>query len=57
MSDERLAIRAAAGQSLKHCLGAGLVFDPFADKATRAVQLADCRKLAAEAAPTSAERE
>jgi thioredoxin-related protein len=57
MSDERLAIRAAAGQSLKHCLGAGLVFDPFADKATRAVQLADCRKLAAEAAPTKAERE
>jgi thioredoxin-related protein len=57
MSDERLAIRAAAGQSLKHCLGAGFVFDPFADKATRAVQLADCRKLAVEAAPTKAERE
>lgn len=57
MSDDRLAIRAAAGQSLKHCLGAGLVFDPFADKATRAVQLADCRKLAAEAAPSRAERE
>ncbi len=43
MSDERLAIRAAAGHSLKHCLAVGLTFDPFADQATRAAQLADWR--------------
>jgi len=48
MADERLAIRAAAGQSLKHCLGSGMTFDPFADQATREAQLAAWRKAAGE---------
>jgi thioredoxin-like negative regulator of GroEL len=56
LSDERLAIRAAAGQSLKHCLGAGMTFDPFADPATRAAQLAAWRKWASETAPPDPER-
>ena len=50
MSDERLAIRAAAAHSLKHCLEGQLSFDPFADKAMRAVQLADWRKSVGESA-------
>lgn len=53
MSDERLAVRAAAGRSLKRCLDAGLAFDPFADKATREAQLADWRKAVVEAARES----
>ena len=50
MSDERLAIRAAAGHALRHSLDLKLTFDPFADKAARAVQLADWRKSVDEAA-------
>jgi thioredoxin-related protein len=56
MSDERLSIRAAAGHSLKHCLGAGMTFDPFADQATRDAQLAAWRKLVSETAPPDAAR-
>jgi len=54
MSDERLSVRAAAGRSLKHCLDAGLTFDPFADQATREAQLADWRKAVGETAPDAA---
>lgn len=43
MSDERLAMRAAAAGCLKHCLAAELEFDPFADKEARDVQLIEWR--------------
>jgi len=39
MSDERLAVRAAAGGTLAHITKAGLVFDPFAAQDERARQL------------------
>ncbi len=44
MSDERLAVRAAAGSCLKHCLDNDLTFDPFADKKARESQLGEWRK-------------
>lgn len=45
MSDERLAVRAAAGSCLQHCLDADLLFDPFADKDAREAQLGEWRKV------------
>lgn len=45
MSDERLAVRAAAGACLQHCLDTDLLFDPFADKDLRESQLTEWRKL------------
>ncbi len=45
MSDERLAVRAAAGSCLKHCLDAELSFDPFAEKDARESQLLEWRKV------------
>lgn len=43
MSEERLAVRAAAGACLQHCLDADLSFDPFADKEVRDAQLGEWR--------------
>lgn len=40
LGDNRLAVRAAAGQALAYATGADLNFDPFADAGTRSEQVA-----------------
>lgn len=45
MKEDRLAIRAAASNSLKHCLNTEFHFDPFVDKKTRENQLLAIEKL------------